>query len=282
MNWFQKSLKGLAVLKSLNPSCPDGPSGLPTGLYPLTAVTEPNVIGSKVCTKCNVEKPLADFRPVKRAKDGLSWNCRECLSAYRRQHHIDNREHNLKVNREWTQRNYDSNRAYQKRWHAENKEHHSRWGKEWYKKNKKHHNAKSKAWYERNREIVNLRAKEWKLDNPEKVLESLKRYNEKYPERRKESCRKWARANPHIVRERAMRRYAAKRNATPKWLTDAQKKQILEFYEVACWLTAHETPCHVDHIEPLRGKYQCGLHVPWNLQILTAEENIKKGSLMPY
>ena len=70
--------------------------------------------------------------------------------------------------------------------------------------------------------------------------------------------------------------------ATPPWLTEAHQEAIKDFYKESARLT-QETGIahHVDHIVPLRGKNVSGLHVPWNLQILTADENYIKNNKFP-
>lgn len=103
---------------------------------------------------------------------------------------------------------------------------------------------------------------------------------------------KWKQKNRDRVTEYRKRnswRYAAhcaKRRtdvsrATPPWLTDEHKEQILTVYRQcseATFLTGKQH--HVDHIFPLHGKTCSGLHVPWNLQVLPAIDNYKKNNLV--
>lgn len=69
------------------------------------------------------------------------------------------------------------------------------------------------------------------------------------------------------------------RRATPKWLTKEHKQQIAETYELMrdCRAVTGED-YHVDHIVPLRGDNICGLHVPWNLQVLPSDVNTSKSN----
>jgi 5-methylcytosine-specific restriction endonuclease McrA len=65
--------------------------------------------------------------------------------------------------------------------------------------------------------------------------------------------------------------------ALPPWLTDEQREAMQWFYDEARRLTKETRVSHVvDHIHPLNGAHSCGLHVPWNLQVLTDAENKRK------
>lgn len=79
-------------------------------------------------------------------------------------------------------------------------------------------------------------------------------------------------------------RRALKLQATPRWLTAEHKAAMRAVYEEAARMTkATGIPHHVDHIVPLkatcpitRKRNASGLHIPANLQIIPAADNLSK------
>lgn len=75
------------------------------------------------------------------------------------------------------------------------------------------------------------------------------------------------------------KRRSRKLCATPPWLNEDHYKEIENFYWLAKDLeTITGQQYHVDHIVPLKGKRVCGLHVPWNLQVLPSDINLSKSN----
>jgi 5-methylcytosine-specific restriction endonuclease McrA len=89
----------------------------------------------------------------------------------------------------------------------------------------------------------------------------------------------WKRNNVLQVRADTKARRRKHRIATPKWLTRRQKSEIRQLYQIAMTMTKTTGEQYVvDHIVPLRSEFVCGLHVPWNLRVITREENLAKSN----
>lgn len=138
--------------------------------------------------------------------------------------------------------------------------------------------AKEKERYWRNHEakLQQMRASR-ERHKEKRRQEALSRYHNdpNVQLRTKQRATAWAKQNPGKVNSFTAARRARIIRATPTWLTHEQRQAIQNVYEDAA---ARNGAWHVDHIIPLNGRGVCGLHVPTNLQILPALENVKKGN----
>jgi 5-methylcytosine-specific restriction endonuclease McrA len=129
-----------------------------------------------------------------------------------------------------------------------------------YNKSKAGQEAK-REYYERNKEAVKARAQA-------RPTEEKTRHKQEYKA-----------ANPELYKELVNARRRRFRDATPKWLTAEQKMEIRLKYRLAIELSRKlGVPYAVDHIIPLQGEDVCGLHVPWNMEVITQDENLKKSN----
>ena len=116
-------------------------------------------------------------------------------------------------------------------------------------------------YYDRNRDTVIARASA-------RPAEQRKLHREKYKAQ-----------NPELYKAFVSVRRRRHKNATPKWITPEQKLAMRQLYLNAQALTKMTGERYVvDHIIPLISPDVCGLHVPWNLRVITQEENLKKSN----
>lgn len=210
---------------------------------------------SKPCSLCKIEKSFSGFNRNKSNADGLQSQCADCRAENRRKVVERNRS---------TPKNSGPKTCFRCKTllpsSAFNRRDSTRDGLDSVcrgcgRADKKIINARNSATRVR-------KVQQWKAENPELAAKHTRDYSQKYPEKRNAS---------------ASKRRSSKLLRSPKWLTSEDFAAIEFLYALARALEIETgVKHHVDHIYPLQGQYVSGLHVPSNLQILTAEENCRK------
>lgn len=135
---------------------------------------------------------------------------------------------------------------------------------------------------------------QWRKQNPEKVKQHNATQHERFAEKladraryyyhldiekSRAKLRSYQKQNLHVFAKIGAKRKAAKLQRTPLWLNADEHWMIEQAYELAALRTKMLGQVfHVDHVLPLQGKHVSGFHTPYNLQVIPAIENIRKGN----
>jgi len=129
------------------------------------------------------------------------------------------------------------------------------------------------------KQCKNNTKRNWVIQNKEKAAEYDKQWQQQNKDKKAKNYKNWQVNNRAKVNSYNSYRRALELQATPKWLTASHKLHIECRYSLATMFSNNTgEQHHVDHIIPLNGKTVCGLHVPWNLQVITAKENLSKSN----
>ena len=127
-------------------------------------------------------------------------------------------------------------------------------------------------------------ATEWNQENKDAHKKADEKWKKNNPEKRKESTRKDRQSHPYRVNSHSSTRRAKEKNALPPWLSKKAYKKIDKIFKEREKIQ-NETGIQyeVDHIMPIDCKTSkcCGIHVPWNLEVITLTANRKKGNKLP-
>lgn len=154
-------------------------------------------------------------------------------------------------------------------------------------------------WWKRNPEAVQekrVKSAEWKRNNSARTKELKKNWDQQNEEYRREYRKQQYATNAEKYREYAAKYFKTEKGKISKSASEAKRRarmgsfeltreedaQVKHIYEQCYHISAlFDEKFNVDHFYPLNGKTVCGLHVPWNLRIMRASDNVSKSNSTP-
>jgi len=228
------------------------------------------MIETRICTKCKEElaRTIEFFGPRKDSKDGLSGQCRECVSKKMKKHYQENKVYIIAQHKEYCQENkedvaerhkkYSKNNRdniakYQKQYRIDNKEER----KIYEEKNKLTIRRNSRIRQEANKEAISEYRIKYRKDNKEHIAEVFKLWyysnletNRLSRQRNKESLaergRIYSKNNPEKIRIRTNSRRARVRKLAHTFTVSQWEEAKLHF-DNKCAFCGEERPLTMEH-----------------------------------
>ncbi len=200
----------------------------------------------KTCTKCGIEKARTEFYKDASKSSGIKPQCKACQKEPDRVYRAANRE---------------KNNAYQR---------------DRYRDYPEQQLAYDRTYREANREKIRARGLVYCADKREQLRDYQRANRAANPEQHRARRIKLAKANPGRNSARSARRRAAKLRGKRE-----DDPRIAQLYKIAACMRQQGHDVHVDHIIPLQPadpNVVPGTHTYDNLQIISAEANMRKGN----
>lgn len=138
---------------------------------------------------------------------------------------------------------------------------------------------RKKAYRLQNSEYVKSLESDYRSRNRDRIREGYRNWYTKNSKYTNFKNKLWRNANRDLSRSYSAKRRSLKLQAYPPWISEIDKMQIEDLYTLAKMRSeVMGKEYHIDHVHPINHHLVCGLHIPGNLQILTAEQNLSKSN----
>lgn len=223
----------------------------------------------KKCYTCQVEKQINDYAKNSSVKGGISNVCRMCQAENKRKYYLRNRDEFIRKSKlSFEKRKLNRPKKEKKPLVTGlSSRNDPNYMKIYYEQTK--HNRKYVS-----SEKLKEKARLYSRKNREVRLQKAKEYLEKNRDVINERSRLYKKNNKDVINSINSERRIKKNRFKLK----EDKVNILKIYKDSLKLKSYGFDVQVDHIIPINHDIVCGLHVSWNLQILTKDDNIKKSN----